>query len=463
MAWQSSTINPATTTPAADISKITNDLQQLRSVVGGGTDGDIPAAWATPANVLAQTANSGTTGGTSTAYTLTPATAITSYAAGQTFWVNFHTASGASPTLQVSGVASPPSLVKQTSAGTYTNIAASEIPANHRSRVTLLSATQALVEDLPPATGVARSPLQPITASVGSNALTVSLAATTLDFRSSTLGSGTVNTRTVASTISVVVPSTATLGTTNGVASRLLVLAIDNAGTVELAVVNAVGGGNLDESGLISTTAISTSATSASVIYSTTARTSVPYRIVGYVESTQATAGTWATAPSVIQGAGGKERAASLIVQGTAVASTSGTAIDFTGIPSWARRVTVMFNGVSSNGISNMIVQLGAGSVTTTGYTGAVVATDGTISGSSGIAVAGSFAAATWVAHGHVTIDLIASNTWVATVASGRTDAAVAAVGSVAVALSGALDRVRITTAGGVNTFDAGTINILYE
>ncbi|MFN8994779.1 MAG: hypothetical protein ACK5X3_14105, partial [Pseudomonadota bacterium] len=81
MAWQSSTINPATTTPAADISKITNDLQQLRGVIGGTPDAAIPSVWSTPAGVLGQTANSGTTSGTSTAYTLTPATAITAYTA----------------------------------------------------------------------------------------------------------------------------------------------------------------------------------------------------------------------------------------------------------------------------------------------------------------------------------------------------------------------------------------------
>lgn len=148
-------------------------------------------------------------------------------------------------------------------------------------------------------------PLQPISASVGSNALTATLNPTTLSFRSATLGSGTVNVRNVAALISVVVPSSATLGTTNAIQSRIVVLAIDNAGTVELAVVNISGGNNLDETTLISTTAISAAATSASVIYSTTARSSVPFRVVGYIESTQATAGTWATAPSTIQGAGG--------------------------------------------------------------------------------------------------------------------------------------------------------------
>ena len=58
----------------------------------------------------------------------------------------------------------------------------------------------------------------------------------------------------------------------------------------------------------------------------------------------------------------------SVIVSGTSQASTSGTSIDFTSIPSWVKRVTVMFNGVSSNGASQKLIQIGSGSVTTTGY-----------------------------------------------------------------------------------------------
>lgn len=150
MAWQSDTINPASTSPAGDITKITNDLQQLRSVIGGGTDAAIPSSWATEDELLGQSLISGTTGGTSTAYTLTPAKAITAYAANQSFWIKFHTASGASPTLQISGVATPPALVRYNGSGTLVAIAAGEIPANFTSRVTLLSTTQALVEEMPP-------------------------------------------------------------------------------------------------------------------------------------------------------------------------------------------------------------------------------------------------------------------------------------------------------------------------
>jgi hypothetical protein len=167
---------------------------------------------------------------------------------------------------------------------------------------------------LPDASGVlgAYPQIYSVTASVASSALTVTLNPCALDFRATPLTSGTVNTRTVGSAISVVVSSGSTLGTVSAQQSRIVVIALDNAGTIELAVVNISGGNNLDETTLISTTAEggAGAADSATVVYSTTARTSLPFRVVGYIESTQATAGTWATAPSTIQGYGGQALAA---------------------------------------------------------------------------------------------------------------------------------------------------------
>lgn len=144
-----------------------------------------------------------------------------------------------------------------------------------------------------------------IGATVASSALTITRAETSLAFRSTTLGSGAVTVVT-GTPANLVVPSTATLGTVSAVQSRIVVLALNNAGTLELAVVNIAGGNDLSETGVVSTTAIAGGSNTANVIYSTTARTSVAYRVVGYVESTQATAGTWATAPSTIQGVGGQ-------------------------------------------------------------------------------------------------------------------------------------------------------------
>jgi hypothetical protein len=204
--------------------------------------------------------------------------------------------------------------------------------------------------------------IQSITASIAANALTVTLNPTTLDFRSATLTSGTVVSRVIASAISVVVSSGSTLGTVSGNQSRIVVLALDNAGTVELAVVNIAGGNDLTETGLISTTAEggAGAADSASVVYSTTARTNVAYRVVGYVESTQTTAGTWAVTPSTIQGYGGQALASmSSLGYGqiwrVAVLSTGATYYNTTGKP-----ITVI-TGVTSNsaGYPTMTITVG--------------------------------------------------------------------------------------------------------
>lgn len=154
---------------------------------------------------------------------------------------------------------------------------------------------------------VADPQIQPISASVGSNALTISASTLSLDFRSATIGSGAVS-KVSGTPANLVISSGSTLGTVSAQQSRLAVLAINNAGTIELAAVNIAGGTDLSETGVISTTAEggAGAADSATVIYSTAARTNVAYRVIGYVESTQATAGTWATAPSTIQGQGGQ-------------------------------------------------------------------------------------------------------------------------------------------------------------
>lgn len=148
------------------------------------------------------------------------------------------------------------------------------------------------------------SELQSVTATVAANALTLGLSANALSFRNATLTNGLTSLISF-STLSLVVPSGATLGTIDGVLSRLVLVAINNAGTIELAVVNQAGGNDLSEEGVISTTTIGSGSDTSNVFYSTTGRSNVAYRVVGFIESTQATAGTWATSPTLLQGAGG--------------------------------------------------------------------------------------------------------------------------------------------------------------
>lgn len=153
-----------------------------------------------------------------------------------------------------------------------------------------------------------------------------------------------------------------------------------------------------------------------------------------------------------------------VLTSDTAKASTSGTSIDFTSIPSWVKRITVMFNGVSLSGTSNLLVQIGAGSVTSSGYASTYSAGSGsTISSASstaGFIMLASLATAT--ASGVMTIQTLGSNIWVSghTIKSNTTNTS---FGGGDITLGGTLDRVRITTVNGTDTFDAGSINILYE
>jgi len=152
------------------------------------------------------------------------------------------------------------------------------------------------------------------------------------------------------------------------------------------------------------------------------------------------------------------------ITSGTAVASTSGTSIDFTGLPSWIKRITVMFSGVSLSGTAGLLVQIGAGSVTTSGYVSSSAycgtATVGFTSTAGFLITSGGSSADLF--RGIVTIATLGSNVWVSQGNLSRGDTYVW-VNAGSLALSGTLDRIRITTTNGTDAFDAGTINIMYE
>ena len=159
---------------------------------------------------------------------------------------------------------------------------------------------------------------------------------------------------------------------------------------------------------------------------------------------------------------------ASAITAGTVVASTSGTSIDFTSIPSWVKRITVMFSDVSTNGTSAVTIQIGdSGGVEVSGYLGTIGRTGAGTAGannSTGFLVEDS-GATTVIRQGSIALNLLNSstNTWTAMGAVGRSDSANIYIQGGSKSLSATLDRVRITTSGGTDTFDAGSINILWE
>ena len=173
------------------------------------------------------------------------------------------------------------------------------------------------------------------------------------------------------------------------------------------------------------------------------------------IDSTVATlTGTQTLTNKTIQGGA--------ITSGTAVASTSGTSIDFTSIPSWVKRITVMFKGVSTSGTSLVIVQLGTGGTpTTSGYGGGGWQTSVFTNVTNGMALSGNNVASD-VRNGAITITNITGNTWVST-SQNVNDNATGGGGGGSVALAGVLNLVRITTVNGTDTYDLGTVNILFE
>jgi hypothetical protein len=159
------------------------------------------------------------------------------------------------------------------------------------------------------------------------------------------------------------------------------------------------------------------------------------------------------------------------IVSGTAQASTSGTAITFTSvIPSWARRVTVMFNSVSTNSTNPFVIQLGTGGViTTSGYLGTGFSHNTTGISAAGytnglVPVGGALSAANTY-QGICTFCNVSGNTWTGTGIIQSTGGS-GGFGSTVITLSGVLDSLRViasATGAPSDTFDAGSINILYE
>jgi hypothetical protein len=179
-------------------------------------------------------------------------------------------------------------------------------------------------------------------------------------------------------------------------------------------------------------------------------------------DTTQTLTNKTLTSPA-ISGAVMTTMASSVITSGTTQASTSGSTIDFTSIPSWVKRITVMFNGVSMSSTNDVLVQLGvSGTPVATGY----VSSSGRISGTSASGSANTtgfnvyFNGAGLTLDGAMVITTLGSNIWVASHAIAYNGGS--ATGGGSVTLGGTLNMIRIKSAG-ADTFDAGSINILYE
>jgi hypothetical protein len=177
------------------------------------------------------------------------------------------------------------------------------------------------------------------------------------------------------------------------------------------------------------------------------------------------------TAPTASAGTNNTQLANTAYVDGkmilrTSVLTISGTSFDFTGIPSWVKRITVMFNGVSTNGTSNYLIQIGLNSVTTStyvcsyGYFGNSNTSSSTNT-TSGFGIYNTLPGN--IFYGHMLITLVSGNIYIATSTLGNASSSNCYLGGGSVSISGSLDRIRLTTVNGTDTFDGGSINIMYE
>ena len=190
--------------------------------------------------------------------------------------------------------------------------------------------------------------------------------------------------------------------------------------------------------------------------------------IVGTTD-TQTLTNKTLTSPSLtsptITGAVVSSMASSVLTLATAQASTSGTSIDFTSIPSWVKRITVMFSDVSTSGTSAIQIQLGdAGGIENTGYDSQVFNyNSGSATSSTTGFISSQSSTAAGTQKGAMTITSMGNNIWISSGNIFSSAASPLAVNAGIKTLSATLTQVRITTVNGTDTFDAGSINIMYE
>ena len=154
------------------------------------------------------------------------------------------------------------------------------------------------------------------------------------------------------------------------------------------------------------------------------------------------------------------------ITSGTVV-TASGTSVDFTSLPAWIKRITIMIQGVTTNGSSPPTMRLGtSGGFVTSGYASGGIytgVTTGSGNRTDSLLISGNAFDSSATLHGHAVLTNISGNAWVQSFVLGQSNSAYAVMGGGSISLAGALTQIRITTANGTDAFDAGTINILFE
>ena len=293
------------------------------------------------------------------------------------------------------------------------------------------------------------------------NAVIPTLTAGTTTSTAATITSGTIPTLTTGTTISTAeIVTSGTIATLNSTTGTIATLR-STTGTIGNLSTTLAGDFTISQG----TGTLATSGATAGTYGSVTAIPFITVDAKGRI--TSATTGTFSTTPA--DGSITPAKLSQPFTSGTAVASTSGTAIDFTGIPSWVKRVTVMLNEVSTSGTNQYLIQLGSGGITNSGYVSTGGGIQSTVVGantsSTGFLLGNTDGGSGWTKSGSIIINTFGSNTWIclsSLTVAGAPGARVEFC-SGRIALAGVLDRVRVTTVGGTETFDAGSINISYE
>lgn len=179
----------------------------------------------------------------------------------------------------------------------------------------------------------------------------------------------------------------------------------------------------------------------------------------GTIQVGQVISGIGVTAGTTITGlgtgTGGTGTYTVSVSQTAASAAMTTVALDFLNvIPTWAKRITVILAGISTSGSSQVQFQLGSGTIQTTGYIG---------SSTTGVSMTGSVSAGD-IRVGAIQFNSMTANTWVGSGAFAYgASATIQNSAAGYVTLSGAIDRLRVTTVNGTDSFDAGTVNIMVE
>jgi len=310
----------------------------------------------------------------------------------------------------------------------------------------------------------------------GNRTVSTSATITTGTIPNLTAGTTTSTAATITNgTITTALIPTLTAGTTTGTAGIFTsgTVATLNSTTGTIGTLNSTTGTIANLSTTLAgdftisqgTATLATSGATAGTYGSVTAIPFITVDAKGRI--TSATTGTFSSTPA--DGSITPAKLSQPFTSGTSVNSTSGTAIDFTGIPSWVKRIEIMFSNVSNSGTANILVQLGdSGGIENTGYVSQAALVNvnvNTVGATNGIIIFTGEASS--ACSGILTLGYIdaGSNLWTAAGTFARPGGAVSSATFTGgyKSLSATLDRVRIVSSNGSDTFDAGTINIMYQ